>query len=476
MKKYTNVQVGQRVEHSDLAFGLLDSQRQAIQSTINDMMVGSDAPTKNFVLSGFGASASTTTITVTRGTAIVGFRDGAQTQFGMLLSDGDATRNIDIASLPDNVGDPLYGVYVRFNFEDSDFANRQFWNPLAVTPVETVRNVPTRKSENWSLAVELVSPGPEWLKIYEVEKNGSSLTLTDVRPLFFDSNATGAAITNAQWGGGNDRNANRGLYGVRGLYRFIKAVQRQLQDIIGDRWYSAVPRSLASIDTDFLRRDGSNATGAFAGKFADDEYLTQVTTTSLFLVEQNPGLTAAVFEYARPPSMIGGGFPTLCHLQNAGPGGSDMTQIATGVEALGRANPPASAEGGHFSIIAQTFQPTHHSRSIVALGEVTFSGVTPLTVNPNTVQGFPGLSVTTTAGSRTPPGGWGATGTASVLAVRNLSNPAGISIGSFVFTGVDTVACTAVNPTAGTIAAGGTFNFTLLVMETISVHDVSIAP
>ena len=245
MKKYTNVQVGQRVEHSDLAFGLFESQRQNIQSLMNDLMVGSDSPTKSFVLSGFGASAATTTITVTRGTAIVGFR-GATSEFGMLLSDGDATRTVDIASLPDTGGN-LYGVYIRFNFEDADYANRQFWNPLAATPVETVRSVPTRKSENWSLAVELTSPGPEWLKIYDVAKSGSSLTLTDVRPLFFDSDATGGALTDSDWGGGNDRNTNRGLYGVRGLYRFVKGTQRQLQDIIGDRWYSAVPSNIISM-------------------------------------------------------------------------------------------------------------------------------------------------------------------------------------------------------------------------------------
>lgn len=245
MKKYTNVQVGQRVEHSDLAFGLFESQRQNIQSLMNDLMVGSDSPTKSFVLSGFGASAVATTITVTRGSAIVGFRS-SEAEFGMLLSDGAATRNIDIASLPDT-GATLYGVYIRFNFEDSDYANRQFWNPLAVTPVETVRSVPTRKSENWSLAVELTSPGPEWLKIYDVAKSGSSLTLTDVRPLFFDSDATGGAMTDSDWGGGNDRNTNRGLYGVRGLYRFVKGTQRQLQDIIGDRWYSAIPSNIISM-------------------------------------------------------------------------------------------------------------------------------------------------------------------------------------------------------------------------------------
>jgi hypothetical protein len=281
-KNFLRTEEGERVERKDFEHAIFTTPRSILESVINDLLVGTATPgttiPRNYIVTGFQAvadgtpsgSAPTITyttsgiLTVSRGVAVVGTRIDGQVEFGLTLANGDLTRNQDISGLANGT----YGIYIRLEFRDDSFQNRIFWNPLSPTPTETAANIATRRAENWAMAVEAVSPGSEWILIAEVVKTGTTLAITDRREMFWDvSTHDGSAnlIVDADWGGGTDRNDDRRLYGVRGLFQTLVAVRRQLQDIIGTTWYDAPPGSLTSIlatiaalPNTFLARDGSN--------------------------------------------------------------------------------------------------------------------------------------------------------------------------------------------------------------------------
>lgn len=243
-KDWTNYEPGQRIEATDAIQVAVDTPVQGIQAIARDVLAGANNSIQNYVLDGFLVSAplspTLTTVDVTNGTAIVGFKRRGVTEFGMVLSGGAAQKSADMGSLADGT----YGVYVRFEFSEDDFANRFFWNPLAVTPVETPRNVGTRLAEDWSFTIDLVSPGPEWLQVASISKTGTTLVVTDQRRYFFDT--INGQITNTEWGTVSDRTTP-----VANLRDMVMALARQVQDGFDLPNWRATPIPA-------LARDGSN--------------------------------------------------------------------------------------------------------------------------------------------------------------------------------------------------------------------------
>ena len=260
IKSFLRTEVGERIEHRDFRHGMEVSQRLPVPEMVRSVVVGDDSGTstqfQNYVLSGFETdNPSGTIVRVQNGKAIVGYREAGEVVQGAIVSGGEPNRSQDIASY----GDGTYGVFVKFDFRDTAFENRIFWNANAATPIEITKSIATRSEENWTFVVESVSPGPEWLRVAEVVKSGVSLTPSDARDFFFEGTfANSHLVVDAEWGGGDDRSATRATDGVFGFRRFVRGMQRQVQDIVGGTgWWAAVPTSLTALITSKLARDGS---------------------------------------------------------------------------------------------------------------------------------------------------------------------------------------------------------------------------
>lgn len=228
-------------------FGVLDAQRQ------NAALISSSPR----VLDGFAFSGTGTTMTVTLGKALVAeLRDSVAVQ-GQLMSEGAASRTVSFSGLA--VG--TYGVWVRFIYSDGAVDNRAFWN--ALLSAEQIQAVATRKVADWQISVSGSSPGPDWYKVVDVAWDGSALstsTKTDRRTFLFEGPADNSY--QPTWGGGNDRNADRGLHGVKDLERFASYVNKKFQDIQGTQRYWEVPTQSLQ---DKLSRFGD---GAVNGNYA----------------------------------------------------------------------------------------------------------------------------------------------------------------------------------------------------------------
>ena len=257
MKFWTKFRPGQRVEASDASQVAIDTPVQSMTAVTNDVLVGPEHPNRSYVLSGFDVTnPSGTIIQINGGTAVLGYRKDGKAKFGMVTNNGASSRQVDVSTLALTT---TFGIYIRFEFLDDQFANRFFWNPLASTPAETARNVPTRAAENWAFAISTTSPGAEWLQIATFQRNGVgnlvasdgfSAFPTDTREYLFDHSG---AIVDADWGASADRTTPSG-----GPRQAVLGLQRQVQDIIGassGTWRSAIP---ANLTTGFLRVDGSN--------------------------------------------------------------------------------------------------------------------------------------------------------------------------------------------------------------------------
>ena len=260
IKSFLRTEVGERIEHRDFRHGMEVSQRLPVPEMVRSVVVGDDSGTstqfQNYVLSGFETdNPSGTIVRVQNGKAIVGYREAGEVVQGAIVSGGEPNRSQDIASY----GDGTYGVFVKFDFRDTAFENRIFWNANAATPIEITKSIATRSEENWTFVVESVSPGPEWLKVAEIVKSGVALTPSDARDFFFEGTfANSHLVVDAEWGGGDDRSATRATDGVFGFRRFVRGLQRQVQDVVGGTgWWSTVPTSLTALITDKLARDGS---------------------------------------------------------------------------------------------------------------------------------------------------------------------------------------------------------------------------
>ncbi len=228
LKLYSN----ERVDLDDVDH-ISKSLVSELQRLLTDLVAGSQTR----VLRGFGlAQLTATTASIDLGAAIAKSTDGITVATGQLLSEGEATKTLDFSALAADT----YGVWVRFQFKSGEAANRIFWDP--VVGEETASSVETRELAEWSATVAKTSPGPEWWQAWEVVWDASDLatsTINDKRVFLFEGEA--AAGFGSDWGGGNDRNADRVTYGVPTLERFMAATRQKLEELTGagKDWWEA---------------------------------------------------------------------------------------------------------------------------------------------------------------------------------------------------------------------------------------------
>ena len=283
-KNFLRVIRGERVDQPDMDHAVSRSIADAVNQIGDGFLVGDDSTSKMYVVEGFAVTADGGgTVTVAGGKAILGWRDRGQVKYGALLTGGETTQSRSIASFSDGT----YGVYIRFKMQETEVKTRRLWNPLASPdPVEFAKPIATRLSENWDIAITKASPGAEWHKLADIVKPG--FTVTDLRQFYFEgSDADSYQVTDAEWGAASDRDAARDTEGVFGLRRFARAVQRQLQDIIGSDsssntgwWIDAVggtlggsgARSLAALNSAKLDRNGNQTIGGHIAPGVDTTY------------------------------------------------------------------------------------------------------------------------------------------------------------------------------------------------------------
>jgi hypothetical protein len=268
-KKFVRTERGERIDQPDMERISHRGPREGLNQVIDGFATGGDPSGKTqsrlYVLSGFAVTnPSGQQIRCGGGAAILGSRDTGALRIGELQTEGDSEKTIDITSLSNG----SYGVFVRLDLQPDVPANRLAWDAEAAPPTETVRNMLTRYVETWSIAIELVSPGAEWLRAATVVKSaGPIITITDTRDFFFEG-VTPYAVTDVEWGDTNDRNADRATYGLFGVRRFVRAVLKQIQLIIGgaSTWWQnpqagtasgAGARSLTQLNTEKLARNGA---------------------------------------------------------------------------------------------------------------------------------------------------------------------------------------------------------------------------
>ena len=209
---------------------------------------------------------STTQVTVTSGAAFLAEKlDDGTVEFGVAAGDG-TTKSYDFSALADGE----YIVYIRFLKSLGASGNRVFWNKAALK--EEPRSIPTRYVLGWELQVlasSAPSPGDEYMPFSTITwAAGAGLTVAGIamtRDLFFEGvendipGFVDIPTYLSPWGdGANDRSKERAVYGVKDLYTWVQAVNRQLQDIIGISpittllgWYNAPALSLQQIKEKF---------------------------------------------------------------------------------------------------------------------------------------------------------------------------------------------------------------------------------
>jgi len=193
-----------------------------------------------YILDGFAISASPTSqVKVTQGRAILAYRDGATVYESVLTTEGDAEKIVSVGAL----SNATYGIYIRFEYLDTDLASRVFWGPTA-PGAEFTQTVPTRRQANWSMRLETTSPGAEWEKIGEAVVAAGVVTgTTDQRDFYFEGPVDGSYASGWSSDGGgvaNDRSSDRQQYGVFDFQTFTAAMRQSLEDIKGRglrKWY-----------------------------------------------------------------------------------------------------------------------------------------------------------------------------------------------------------------------------------------------
>lgn len=260
-----NIQANQRVDIGDFKYAIDEAVQGNVREAVAQFFTD-PAGQRFWVLSGFeqdnpdGAPLGGTQFRVTRGRGIFSQREGSLVNHGVLLTQGDTTKIVEMSSFADAV----YGAYLRFEYVEGNTESRIFWDASG-TGSEIAQSVPTRRLANWSLRLETSSPGSEWSKIAEVTLAGGVITaITDMRPMFFEGvvSDTYASGWSSDGGGSvNDRDADRQQYGVTDIQTFTAAMRQSLEDLKGRglrRWWD---RDIGGMNVGF---DADPIEGTFA--------------------------------------------------------------------------------------------------------------------------------------------------------------------------------------------------------------------
>jgi hypothetical protein len=235
------VESNQRVDYTDFEY-MLNESLTGIMRDIGDNFLldpGAAAADRLSVIDGFEMSnPSGKQLTVTLGRALLAERVSGVLHYGALVATGDASQTVDMTSLSSGT----YGVYIRFEYVDAESASRVFWNPTD-DGSEYSQTVSTRREAQWSMRVELASPGSEWLQIGTADNSGGSLVIVDQRDLYFEGPVDGSYESGWSTEGGgdaDDRDSDRQEYGVKDLRTFTQAMRQCVTDIRGRglrEWY-----------------------------------------------------------------------------------------------------------------------------------------------------------------------------------------------------------------------------------------------
>lgn len=239
MPDLLRTEANERVDLGDWQYATVGALDRVGRHTVEQMLTNPVGATRSWILEGFRMSnPAAQQIQVDRGVAILAYREGGVTNFGAVTAEGDVNKIVDIASF----ANATYGIFIRFEYVDGDSQNRIFWNPSGLGS-EFAQTIPTRRKANWSVRIELTSPGGEWTKIGEVVKSGGPPAITDMRKLYFEGavNASYQSGWSTDGGGvANDRSADRQLNGTRDFQTFTAAMRQTIEDIKGRglrRWW-----------------------------------------------------------------------------------------------------------------------------------------------------------------------------------------------------------------------------------------------
>jgi hypothetical protein len=270
------VEGNERMDLQDFQY-LVGEQQVAAERQLLSQLICSPDRERKWVLSGFAISNPTgAQVQVTKGRALLAeFRNGAA-YYGMLTTEGDATKIVDINTYANGV----YGIYVRFEEIEGAFQPRIFWNAAGLGS-EYPETIATRYLANWAVRVEAASPGEEWLQIGTV--NRADMALVDMRDFYFEGPVDDSYKSGWSTDGGgsaNDRSADRKTYGVSDFQKFSAATRQCLEDIKGRglrRWWerdiggmnlgfdaAPVEDRLALGDADFYLDGGATKRWQFA--------------------------------------------------------------------------------------------------------------------------------------------------------------------------------------------------------------------
>jgi len=376
-KNKLRVEPNERIDIQDFQYlinaGIHDNTEQLLES-----LMCSTTRTKKWILSGFTMSnPSAKQLQVTKGKAILAERRDGAVRYGMLVTEGDATKTIDLNTY--SAGD--YGIYIRFEAVAGENASRIFWNP-AGDGSEYASSIQTRYQANWSLRVEAASPGAEWLRIGTVAQ--ATMAITDEREFYFEGSLPDSYESGWSADGGgiaNDRNADRATYGITDLQGFTAATRQCLTDIKGRglrEWYSRdiggmnigfdadpVEDKLAIGDANFSLWLNGSANPQFG--LDSDDYLEYVRSTNTLKIVLD---TVDIFSFSETALLplgtqnIGGssnrwntgyfdglnGKVTVIQSNDVtgGTGAPDAPLLSTGGSVTNAANVSSAANGGSF--------------------------------------------------------------------------------------------------------------------------------
>lgn len=237
----------ERLDLND-ARALQDNTRSDARAAMMALLSGDSSRT--LVISGFTVtedpSGPSALIRVTRGRALGQelLLDGSRETGVLFGAEGEDTQDYSFSGKPNG----SYTVYVRFNHETGAPGTRIFWD--AAAEQETAQTKDTRWLATWDVEAATSSPGDEWIPIADVSWGGATIvTIVHIvqRRLFFFEGDEGAGYAPTWGDGANDRNIDRGTYGVKSLYVWVQAVMRQFADILGDGWFTETPVALDDV-------------------------------------------------------------------------------------------------------------------------------------------------------------------------------------------------------------------------------------
>jgi len=242
------VEATERLDKPDLD-ALQRNSRSDTRTSVTTLLFA--AATVDKVMSGWQITANgpaDALFNVAAGTMVgVETLDDGSDEHGLLYGlESTASVSVDLTGQP--VSPPVYNVYIRFVHNPGVAGTRIFWDDDASQ--EASSSINTREVAGWSATAATASPGSDWIKIGEIDWDGAAVQagdITHLRDMFFEGDEDGAFAD--AWGDGvNERNSDRGQYGIGDLYTWVQAVRRQIKDIIGSgAWVDGPATDLVAV-------------------------------------------------------------------------------------------------------------------------------------------------------------------------------------------------------------------------------------